>query len=152
MNTLDKVAVIALPCKPYLEWIKALPESEGAVVGSLKKLREEAAVYLLPCTVADDPDDVVLRNATTIFNAELESWTPNQSLWPAGRDADLFKEWFEAALHSAVVDLEQEEEEDVEDEELEKQFSPDYNDDDEDDEEEAEEYAEETEETEEKEE
>jgi hypothetical protein len=146
MNTLEKIAVIALPCKPYLEWVKALPESEGAVVGALKKLREEAVVYLLPCTVAEDPDDVILRNATTIFNAELESWTPNRSLWPGGRDIELFNEWIEAGLHTAVIDLELEEEEDVEDEELEKQFSPDYEGDEGEDEAEAEAEEEYTEE------
>ena len=138
MSTLDKIAVVILPCKPYLEWVKALPESAGAVVGSLKELREEAAVYLLPCTVADDPDDVIVRNAPAIFNAELESWTSNQSLWPRGRDMDLFKEWFDTALHTAVIDFEREEEEDVEDEELEKQFSPDYPDHEDEDEEEEE--------------
>jgi len=40
-----------------------------------------------------------------IFEAMLEGWVTDESLWPTNRTQQMFQEWFEIQMSSMVQDL-----------------------------------------------
>ena len=40
-----------------------------------------------------------------LIELQLESWTDDESVWPAERDLRTFREWFRVEIHSVVVDV-----------------------------------------------
>lgn len=111
MFEIDRNIVVIKAREPFLQWINALPGSEGEV--SFADLRCDCTTYLVP--VSEDPEHIleyVYERFAEVFEGELESWTPDANLWPQERGLEVFKRWFTLEYHSVIYDMVDEEVED----------------------------------------
>ncbi len=105
MGLLNRSAIIVRPRRPYLEWAKR--DDSGDVAEEVfESLRSEPHVYLLP-----EYDDAVSQKEVledfwpAVFAAMLAGWVTNDALWPKRRNFQMFQDWFEIQIGSAVEDL-----------------------------------------------
>ncbi len=109
MYQLDRYVAIVRPEQPFLAWLNGLAEYEPLDL-DLEQVRSDCTALLIP--QFDDEDEAtafVYRLWDQLFESELQDWTDNQALWPQGRSAELFMEWFSVEVHTTVVDLVEEE-------------------------------------------
>ena len=105
MEFLKRSAVIVKPRRPYLEWARR-DDEEGLAESVFEGLRSEPTVYLLP--EYEDPtsqQEVLEEFWPVLFEAMLEGWVTDESLWPKTRTLEMFREWFEVQMSSLVQDL-----------------------------------------------
>ena len=96
---LNRSAVVVRPAEPYREWAAGL--SADAPL-----LDAAAHVYLIPYCEDEDTAWAVLEEGFhAIFEAELESFEPNESTWPRYRTFATFRAWFEVELCPWIEDL-----------------------------------------------
>lgn len=104
---LNRAAVILKYREPAVRWINdADPYSENPGI-SIESLKEERTVYLISEEHEHGRNGArrwVKANFKALFEAELESWYTDPTLWPKGRTMKLFDEWFEVEYHSVIVD------------------------------------------------
>lgn len=58
----------------------------------------------------DSPDMIekwIKKNFDNIFINELNKWCTDESFWPTNRSYKMFKEWFDVAFYSMILDLEE---------------------------------------------
>ena len=128
MRLINRTAVTIIGARPYLDWtksrdlaFKAPSRPEDAAAGqaislSVVRARTYGTAFLLPeFALEEDLQEWVEDNYVWIFEFQLAAWTEDESTWPAGRDLKMFREWFRMDIHSAVVDVADEE---IEGEEL----------------------------------
>ena len=104
-DSINRVAVIVWPAEPFIEW--ASTTDDGAP-GAAKGLREEAepTIYLADVDERDaDGSMAIARNWSVIFEAELNGWYRDESVWPADRTEEMFRQWFRVSWGSMLVDL-----------------------------------------------
>ena len=105
MELLNRSAVIVKPRRPYLEWAKR-DDDEGLAEPVFEGLRSEPTVYLLPEYEDRSSQQEVLEEFwPLLFEAMLEGWVTDESLWPKNRTLEMFREWFEVQMSSLVQDL-----------------------------------------------
>ena len=105
MAMVNRSAVIVKPRQPYLEWCRK-GGAEGVADAVFKSLHTEPHVYLLPEYVDPESRRQVLDEFwPELFDAMLEGWLREESLWPTGRTRAMFDEWFEIQMCSLVQDL-----------------------------------------------
>ncbi len=107
---INRAAVVLKPKRPYLDWTKQDDET-GIAESVFQSMHEEPIVYLLP--VYEDPDSekgVLAEYWPALFEAMLEGWLRDESMWPRKRSFQMFQEWFEVQLSSIVQDLDLDEE------------------------------------------
>ncbi len=105
MELLNRSAVIVKPRRAYLEWARR-DDDEGLAESVFEGLRSEPTVYLLP--EYEDPSsqqEVLEEFWPDLFEAMLEGWVTDESLWPRNRTFEMFQEWFEIQMSSLVQDL-----------------------------------------------
>ena len=105
MEMLNRSAVTVKPLRLYLEWAKRDDAGEVAEI-VFENLRSEPHVYLLP--EYEDPtsqQEVLEEFWPVLFEAMLEGWVTDKSLWPTNRTLRMFLEWFEIQMSSIVQDL-----------------------------------------------
>jgi hypothetical protein len=106
---LNRTPIIVRPKQPFIDWAtKASELDEDAprpeeVEEAL--LKEPPSVYLIP----EVEDRSVLEETMSdfcelIFEAELEAWMTDIGSWPAQRDWDTFREWFDWQALDGVFD------------------------------------------------
>ena len=69
-------------------------------------IRNEPHVYLLP--EYEDPiaqKEVLEEFWPAVFAAVLDGWITDESYWPKNRTFQMFQDWFEIQIGSAVEDL-----------------------------------------------
>ena len=104
-DLVNRSAIIVKPKRPFLEWAKK-DDAEGLAEGVFETLREEPHVYLLPDYEAPVSQREVLEDYwPALFEAMLEGWVTDESMWPRKRTFEMFNEWFEVQMTSMVVDL-----------------------------------------------
>lgn len=98
-----------LRCKqPVVDWLDTafpIPRERAA---TLVEANQELTVYLVSDATVESPAAFrrwLKRNYKALFETELEGWCTDPDLWPKNLTYDLFESWFEAELHSVVVDL-----------------------------------------------
>lgn len=100
----NRGAVILKYKEPFLTWIIEADPSEHKVEISTETSKQERTVYLISDEDAENVDDWIRENYETLFEAELEGWYTDETLWPSKRDYTVFMEWFEVECHSVVLD------------------------------------------------
>jgi hypothetical protein len=91
-----------------LEWINASDPYDDNPQNRIEDFNRDRIVSLISDHEADD-DKALTRwikaNYQTLFEAELEGWYTDESLWPQKRTFKLFQEWFEVECHSVIEDM-----------------------------------------------
>jgi hypothetical protein len=106
---LDRYVAIIRPQQPFLDWLNGLAEYEPLEL-ELAQVQRDCTALLIP--QFDDEDEAVAwvyKLWDELFEAELRDWTDDPALWPQGRSAGMFMEWFDVEVHTTVVDLAEEE-------------------------------------------
>ncbi len=104
MGTLNRSAVIVRPKRRFLEWTKQ-DDTTGVAEAVFESLRRQPHVYLLP--TYDDPtsqNEVLEDFWPAVFEAMLDRWVTDETLWPKDRTFQMFRTWFEIQIGSAVED------------------------------------------------
>jgi len=105
MDMLNRLPVIVKPHAPFLAWCQQ-DDPSGIAEAVCARMRDEPTVYLLPdCETLEAQQLVLDEYWPDLFEATLESWLTEPSMWPAGRTRAMFDEWFEVQLCSSVHDL-----------------------------------------------
>ncbi len=104
---INRAAVILKNKTPAVQWIKdADPCHDGSQI-TLEEANHECTVYLISVQDADD-DKALARwikaNFAALFEAELEGWYTDETLWPQRRTLKLFYEWFAVECHTVIED------------------------------------------------
>ena len=123
MRLINRTAVTILGAQPYIDWTKARdqafasPDAPDAGVSlSVPRAKPDGTAILLPeFELEEDLQEWVEDNFAWVFEFQLAAWTEDESAWPANRDLKMFREWFRIDVHSAVIDVA---DDDIEGEEL----------------------------------
>ena len=116
MRVVNRTAISLIGERPYIEWTQAndADSSKGQI--TVQRAQPYGTVILLPeFELEEDIQEWVEENVSWLFEMQLESWTDDESQWPANRDLKTFREWFRVEIHSVVVDAG---DDDIEGEEL----------------------------------
>lgn len=98
---INRAALLVLPAQPYVDWAANLGDSE-----LLPNTEGEGTVYLIPEGDGEEWLEEILEQVFEfIFENELHAWHEDASAWPEPRTLDMFKEWFNYQVHSAIIDL-----------------------------------------------
>jgi hypothetical protein len=104
MSSINRGLVVVKPKQPLLEWLRKINAADKN--DDLAELQFDSTGYLVPEYEDDNEQREILKEFhASIFELELESWTPEESTWPKQRDLKMFLEWFEVEFHSVVHDL-----------------------------------------------
>jgi len=90
-----------------LQWINESDPYDDDTQISMAEVNRERTVYLISDRDADDDKTLarwIKANFAELFEAELEGWYTDESLWPPKRTFKLFQEWFEVECHSVIED------------------------------------------------
>src|SRR5438105_4177409 len=102
MQMMNRNAIMVKPKQPYWDWANGL-EDEPALPETMSS---EHPVYLLPeCDNDSQFQRWLKKNYLTIFENELQSWWQDEDDWPAVRDYNTFRAWFDIEYGSEVFDL-----------------------------------------------
>ena len=106
MRMINRTAVTIVGARPYIDW--TLRNDADVNTGTLTVARAKTfgTAYLLPeLELEEDLQEWVEENVTWLFEFQLAAWTEDEALWPQVRDLKTFREWFRIDIHSAVVDV-----------------------------------------------
>jgi len=107
---INRAAVVLKPKRPYLDWTKQ-DDGTGIAESVFQSMHDEPTVYLLPeCEDPDSEKHVLAEYWPALFEAMLEGWLRDESMWPRNRTFQMFEEWFEIQLSYVVRDLDLDEE------------------------------------------
>ena len=126
MRLLNRTAITVVAAQPYIDWTRSRDAAfktsssvdTGARTASLSVARTSSygSAFLLPeFALEEELQEWLEDNYAWIFEFQLAAWTDDESTWPAERDLKMFRGWFRIDIHSAVVDVA---EDDIEGEEL----------------------------------
>jgi hypothetical protein len=104
---INRAAVIIRLNEPAIRWINEADPSPEPNPITQAEANEERTVYLISDDDADSPltfERWVKRNWVGLFEAELEGWYVDESLWPKNRTLKMFKEWFTLECHTVIED------------------------------------------------
>ncbi len=101
---LNRGAVILKYKGPIFKWIIEADPSERKAEMNVEEANQERTVYLISDDDAENVDKWILENFDTLFEAELEGWYTDETLWPRNRDYEVFMEWFDVECHSVIMD------------------------------------------------
>lgn len=88
--------------QPYIDWANS---TEGDLLMT-PELASAPGVYLIgPDHEEETLEQLLNARWSEIFEYELAGWMEDESDWPAGRNRELFDDWFEVTLGSGVIDL-----------------------------------------------
>jgi hypothetical protein len=126
MRLLNRTAITVVAAQPYVDWTRSRDAAfrtsssvdAGARTASLSVARTSSygSAFLLPeFALEEELQEWLEDNYAWIFEFQLAAWTGDESTWPAERDLKMFRKWFRIDIHSAVVDVA---DDDIEGEEL----------------------------------
>jgi hypothetical protein len=100
---LNRAVVILRYRQPFVNWInQADPYPKGTI--NLSDANEDTTAYLVEVEDEDEFESWLALNGQTLFEAELDGWYTDPSLWPADRSVARLKEWCTFELHTLVFD------------------------------------------------
>lgn len=110
MYLINRNVAIIRPRQEFLDWLEGVPDEEPLKI-SLDQLRTDCTTLLIP--EFDDADEAiayVYRYWQDLFEAELEGWYTDESIWPQERTIETFMGWFDIEIHSTVIEMDEDEE------------------------------------------
>jgi hypothetical protein len=90
-----------------LHWINESDPYDDDPQNSMEEVNRDRNIYLISDRDADDGKAQtrwLKANYAVLFEAELEGWYTDESLWPQKRTFKLFQEWFEVECHTMIED------------------------------------------------
>jgi hypothetical protein len=106
MRLINRTAITLVGDRPYVEWSKSRDADFNKSTLTVARTKAYGAAFLLPeFELEEDLQEWVEDNATWLFEFQLAAWTEDESAWPATRDLETFRKWFHVEVHSAVVDV-----------------------------------------------
>ena len=103
----NRAALLLRYKEPAVRWInEADPYTDKPVI-ELKDVNRERTVYLISDEDGDNDKSVerwIKKNFKLLFEAELEGWYTDPTLWPKNRSFKMFKEWFDIECHTVLID------------------------------------------------
>jgi hypothetical protein len=127
MRLLNRTAITVVAAQPYIDWTRirdsAFRRSSSVDAGarpnaslSVARTSSYGSAFLLPeFALEEELQEWLEDNYAWIFEFQLAAWTDDESTWPVERDLKMFRKWFRIDIHSAVVDVA---DDDIEGEEL----------------------------------
>ena len=103
MKSVNRGVLVVKPTQLFLDWLGSLPDPPGDT--SLDDLRQDSTAFLVSDASAEDIDPWLRRNYQLLFEAELGEWSTDPTHWPAARNYQLFRAWFDVEVSTVVVDL-----------------------------------------------
>lgn len=103
VHEVDRGLLLVFPKQPFVEWVNSFDPSGHPV--TLDELwREPVAILVDEFADAEEAEKLVERDHREIFEHLLLEWHTDEDQWPATRDYDAFREWFEVRSLSTVYD------------------------------------------------
>ncbi|MES0874948.1 hypothetical protein [Sinimarinibacterium thermocellulolyticum] len=100
---LNRSAVVVRYRQPFVDWINRCdPTGDGGM--TLLEANEDPTVYLVEAESRQDFERWLRLNHEPIFEALLEDWYTDETLWPADRSIETLKLWCSFEFHSTVFD------------------------------------------------
>jgi hypothetical protein len=93
--------------EPALRWINEADPCHDDTGIDAESVNMECTVYLISDADGDGDESVtrcIKKNYKLLFEAGLEGWYTNPTLWPNKRTFKLFQEWFGVECHTLLVD------------------------------------------------
>ena len=104
MAEINRSLIVIRPKQPFLDWLHSILDEDKII--DLEDINDDATAYLVPEVLSQDEEAGIIEwCADFVFEHELWSWYTDEALWPVGRDAAMFREWFDVEFHSVVNDL-----------------------------------------------
>src|SRR5581483_2101836 len=101
MRVINRTAVTITGADPYLAWTRQHDADVNKGKLTVQRARPYGTAFLLHETEFEaDLQEWIEDNFADIFEFQLSSWTQDESLWPAVRDLNTFREWFRIDIHS----------------------------------------------------
>jgi hypothetical protein len=103
----NRQVVIVRAKQPFVEWINRICATEKEPTQfSLEQVNEDPHAFLIPhFECVEDSKEYLREMKPMLFEMLLDGWYRDPGLWPEDRTSEVFDEWFEASLHTGVVDL-----------------------------------------------
>ena len=106
MYTINRAVVIIKMKKPYMDWVRKLPDSNSDFDITLDQLNAEPTCYLIPVS---ETQTGLLNNlkkvSTEIFKEQMRSWWIDEQNWEQDLSWKNFKKWFDFEFCSLPFDL-----------------------------------------------
>ncbi len=101
---INRSSIILKAKEPFVQWVNAAdPYYENPGI-TLESVNSDRTVYLISEEDAENLEQWLSVNFSTLFENELEGWYVDESLWPENRDRATFDKWFSVECHSVVID------------------------------------------------
>jgi hypothetical protein len=120
MKTVNRIAIAVNMREPYLAWARAVAGDDTVIESFTTAYLVDELAVLVPsvmtpaCTCVEttaylvdepavlEPDRLIRQHYATILEEQLNSWSRDESSWPASRTVTLFREWFDARVADMV--------------------------------------------------
>ena len=107
---INRGAVILRYREPAVRWINEVDPYEDDPGITLGATNRERPVYLISDEYTYSLATMyswVRQHYRKLFEAELEGWYTDPTLWPQDLTFELFQAWFDVECHSEVIDIEE---------------------------------------------
>jgi hypothetical protein len=106
MRVLNRTAITVVGAQPYIDWTRSRDAdfNKGAI--TVARANRYGSAFLTPeFQMEEDLQEWIEDNFRWLFEFQLAAWTEEESVWPAARDLETFRQWFRVDIHSVVVDV-----------------------------------------------
>ena len=103
----NRAAIILKYKASAVQWVNEADPSPDDSDISTEDVNDERTVYLISENDADGGEAIdrwLRANYEMLFEAELEGWYTDPSLWPQERTWKVFREWFSVECHTVLID------------------------------------------------
>ncbi|TVQ06789.1 MAG: hypothetical protein EA359_00735 [Balneolaceae bacterium] len=104
---INRSALLLKYKEPAIQWITETDPNNDDRGVTLEMANNDRTVFLISEVDAETDDALqawVNRNYKELFEAELEEWYTDATLWPKPLTLKLFREWFDVECHSVLID------------------------------------------------
>lgn len=102
---INRSAVMVRLKRPFLDWLKSLPDPIDLTPIS-SELPEERTIFLLPTYEMEEEKERLLKQYyKQIFEETLAEWWTDEADWPKNRTFNMLKEWLDVEFHCMILDL-----------------------------------------------
>lgn len=102
---LNRDLVVVRLKQPFVDWVnEADPYSDSSCM-TVDEVNEDVSTFLIHDYASEDFERWLKKCYLLLFEAILEEWYVDESLWPQDRSLALFKRWCDVEIHSMVFDL-----------------------------------------------
>ena len=104
---INRAAIILRYREPAVRWINEADPYDDDPGITREVVNQERTVYLIRAEDAETSaavEEWIELNYQQLFEAELEGWYTDPTLWPQDLTLQLFREWFDVEYHSVLID------------------------------------------------